>query len=60
MSGQPADANAYRGLGLAYEKLGKTNEAVAALLSYLKVSHDARERERVARRLYRLTHPADK
>jgi len=55
----PADSTAYRGLGLAYEKLGKTNEAVAALLSYLKLAPNARDRERVARRLYHLTHPQD-
>jgi hypothetical protein len=55
----PSDPAGYRGLGLAYEKLGKTNEAVTALLSCLKLSHRARDRELVARRLYRLTHPQD-
>jgi Tetratricopeptide repeat len=55
----PSDPDGYRGLGLAYEKLGKTNEAVAALASCLKLSHRARDRELIARRLYRLTHPAD-
>ncbi|HEX4406948.1 MAG TPA: tetratricopeptide repeat protein [Polyangia bacterium] len=55
----PSDPIGYRGLGLAYEKQGKTKEAIAALVSYLKLSKHARDREVIARRLYRLTHAED-
>jgi tetratricopeptide repeat protein len=55
----PSDPIGYRGLGLAYEKQGKTGEAIAALVSYLKLSKHARDREVIARRLYRLTHSDD-
>jgi hypothetical protein len=55
----PSDPIGYRGLGLAYEKQGKTSEAVSALVSYLKLSKHARDREVIARRLYRLTHADD-
>jgi tetratricopeptide repeat protein len=52
----PSDPVGYRGLGLAYEKEGKNKEAIAALVSYLKLSRHAHDREVIARRLYRLTH----
>ncbi len=55
----PTDPIGYRGLGLAFEKEGKTSEAIAALVSYLKLSKHARDREVIARRLYRLTHAED-
>ena len=55
----PSDPIGYRGLGLAYEKEGKTKEAIAALVSYLKLSKHAHDREVIARRLYRLTHSED-
>jgi tetratricopeptide (TPR) repeat protein len=53
----PSDPVGYRGLGLAYEKQGKVQDAIAAFVSYLKLSHHARDREVIARRLYHLTHP---
>jgi hypothetical protein len=55
----PADPAGYRGLGLAYEKEGKIPDAISALVSYLKLSRHARDREVIARRLHRLTHPND-
>jgi hypothetical protein len=55
----PSDPSGYRGLGLAYEKQGKIPDAIAALVSYLKLSKHAHDREVIARRLYRLTHPHD-
>src|SRR5262249_15660999 len=52
----PADPVCYRGLGLAYEKEGKIDDAISALVSYLKLSKHAHDRELIARRLARLTH----
>jgi hypothetical protein len=52
----PADPVGYRGLGLAYEKEGKIDDAISALVSYLKLSKHAHDRELIARRLARLTH----
>jgi hypothetical protein len=52
----PAEPVGYRGLGLAYEKVGKNSEAISALVSYLKLSKHAHDREVIARRLARLTH----
>jgi len=52
----PADPVGYRGLGLASEKEGKTNDAITAFVSYLKLSRHAHDREVIARRLSRLTH----
>jgi Tetratricopeptide repeat len=55
----PSDPAGYRGLGLAYEKQGKVDEAVAAFRRYLKLAPHSRDRDLVARRLQRLTHPGD-
>jgi Flp pilus assembly protein TadD len=55
----PGDPSGYRGLGLAYEKQGKVPDAITALVTYLKLSKHAHDREVIARRLYRLTHPHD-
>jgi outer membrane biosynthesis protein TonB len=52
----PSDPVGYRGLGLAYEKEGRIPDAIKALVSYLKLSRHARDREVIARRLSRLTH----
>ncbi|HVU49034.1 MAG TPA: hypothetical protein VHL80_00005, partial [Polyangia bacterium] len=51
----PGDPVGYRGLGLASEKEGKTDDAISAFVSYLKLSRHARDREVIARRLARLT-----
>ena len=52
----PGEPVGYRGLGLAYEKEGKIDDAISALVSYLKLSKHAHDREVIARRLFRLTH----
>jgi hypothetical protein len=52
----PSEPVGYRGLGLAYEKQGKVQAAISSFVSYLKLSHHARDREVIARRLYHLTH----
>jgi Meckel syndrome type 1 protein len=56
----PGDPVGYRGLGLAYEKEGKIDDAISALVSYLKLSKHAHDREVIARRLSRLTHTRKK
>jgi len=52
-----AEPEGYRGLGLAYEKQGKLDEAARAFRRYLKLAPRSRDRELVARRLQRLAHP---
>jgi hypothetical protein len=54
----PDDPVGYRGLGLAFEKQGKVDDAVAALRRYLKLAPRSRDRELVVRRLQRLTRPS--
>jgi hypothetical protein len=56
----PGDPVGYRGLGLASEKEGKTDDAISAFVSYLKLSRHAHDREVIARRLSRLTHARKK
>jgi hypothetical protein len=53
----PADPEGYRGLGLAYEKQGRVEDAARAFRRYLKLAPRSRDRELVARRLQRLVHP---
>lgn len=55
----PDDPESYRRLGLEYESDGKTSEAVAALRRYLELAPRARDRARVARRIFDLTHADD-
>jgi beta-barrel assembly-enhancing protease len=42
---------AHRGLGMLYEKLGKTNEAAAEYEKYIELSPAAIDRERIQRRI---------
>jgi predicted Zn-dependent protease len=42
---------AHRGLGMLYEKLGRTAEAVAAYEKYIELAPNAFDRERIQRRL---------
>jgi hypothetical protein len=56
----PASPSGYRGLGLAYEKEGKTAEAVGAFRHYLKLAPSSGDRELVARRVrHLLRHDGD-
>jgi len=50
----PSSPSGYRGLGLAYEKEGKTGEAVRAFRHYLKLAPSSGDRDLVARRLRHL------
>jgi Flp pilus assembly protein TadD len=52
----PADASAFRGLGLAYEQQSEPVFAARALRRYLKLAPNAPDHEIVARRLERLSH----
>jgi beta-barrel assembly-enhancing protease len=54
---------AHRGLGMLYEKVGRTKEAIDEYQKYLDLAPDALDHERIQRRLQTLkgsTNPADK
>ena len=53
----PSSPSGYRGLGLAYEKEGKSTEAVRAFRHYLKLAPSSGDRDLVARRLRHLLRP---
>jgi tetratricopeptide (TPR) repeat protein len=50
----PSSPSGYRGLGLAYEKAGKSAEAIRAFRQYLKLAPSSGDRDLVARRLRHL------
>jgi predicted Zn-dependent protease len=50
-------AASHRGLGMLYEKLGRTNEAISEYEKYLELSPAAIDRERIQRRLATLRKP---
>ncbi len=53
----PSSPSGYRGLGLAYEKEGKSAEAIRAFRHYLKLAPSSGDRDLVARRLRHLLRP---
>jgi Flp pilus assembly protein TadD len=50
----PSSPVGYRGLGLAYEKQGKSSQAAKAFRTYLKLAPGAEDRALIAERLQRL------
>jgi hypothetical protein len=55
----PDEPGGYRGLGLAYEQLGKSAEAMDAFKRYIKLATRSRDREWAARHMYQLAHPEE-
>ena len=47
----------HRGLGMLYEKLGRTNDALAAYQKYIDLSPSAQDHERIQRRIETLRKP---
>jgi len=50
-------AASHRGLGMLYEKLGRPKEAIDEYQKYLELAPDARDRERIQRRIEALKRP---